>query len=219
MKEMKLPEGWKVEKLENVFILIRNGASIKQGEQHGGYPITRIETIANSYVDINKVGYAGIYELGKYSDYLLKYGDILMSHINSEKHLGKTAIYENCHLKIIHGMNLLCLRSNKDLLLAKYAYYYLNSIEFKLQLPKIMKKSVNQASFSINDLKCLKIIVPSLEIQKKIVKALEKAEEILKKRKEVINLLDELVKSRFIEVFGDPVTNPRDWEVKLLGEV
>ena len=208
MKNRKLPEGWKVDRLGKVFLLIRNGANIKQGKQQGGYPITRIETIANSRIDINKVGYAGIYELGKYSDYLLEEGDILMSHINSEKHLGKTAIYENCELNMIHGMNLLCLRSNKKFILPKYVYYYFNSVKFKMQLPKIIKKSVNQASFSINDLKYLKVIIPPLETQNEIVQALEKAEDALKKKREAIRLLDELVKSRFIEMFGDPVKNP-----------
>ncbi|MGM9933743.1 MAG: hypothetical protein ACI32Y_01290, partial [Clostridium sp.] len=75
-------------KLVDVFDFIRNGANIKQYDTKEGYPITRIETIAKSYIDTNKMGYAEIYELGKYEDYLLKDGDILMSHINSEKHLG-----------------------------------------------------------------------------------------------------------------------------------
>ena len=219
MKNRKLPEGWKVDRLGKVFLLIRNGANIKQGKQQGGYPITRIETIANSRIDINKVGYAGIYELGKYSDYLLEEGDILMSHINSEKHLGKTAIYENCELNMIHGMNLLCLRSNKKFILPKYVYYYFNSVKFKMQLPKIIKKSVNQASFSINDLKYLKVIIPPLETQNEIVQALEKAEDALKKKREAIRLLDELVKSRFIEMFGDPVKNPKGWKIKQLKEI
>ena len=82
-------------KLNEVFEFIRNGASIKQFDTKEGYPITRIETIANGYVDLNKMGYANIMDLNKYEDYLLQNGDILMSHINSEKHLGKVAIYEN----------------------------------------------------------------------------------------------------------------------------
>lgn len=207
MENIKLPEGWKIDILDNLTSIIRNGANIKQGEEDGGYPITRIETIANSFIDINKFGYAGMEELGKYKDYLLQEGDILMSHINSEKHLGKVAIYENCNIEIIHGMNLLCLRFNHEILLSKYAYYFLNTDRFKIQLPRITKKSVNQASFSINDLKNLKIIIPPLATQKKIIDVLEKTEKALEKRKESIKLLDELVKSKFIEMFGDPI-NP-----------
>ncbi|MEL7597602.1 MAG: restriction endonuclease subunit S, partial [Clostridiaceae bacterium] len=90
-----------------------------------------------------------------------------------------------------------------EVILSKYAYYFFNTKKFKIQLPRITKKSVNQASFSINDLKNLKIIIPPLETQKKIVEVLEKAEKALEKRKEANRLLDELVKSRFIEMFGD----------------
>ena len=203
MKNIKLPDGWKIDILDNVTHVIRNGANIKQGEFDGGYPITRIETIANSFIDVNRLGYAGLEELGKYKGYLLQKGDILMSHINSEKHLGKVAIYENCNIEIIHGMNLLCLRFNNGTILPEYAYYFLNTKKFKIQLPRITKKSVNQASFSISDLKDLKIIVPPIEIQKKIVEVLDKAQELIDKRKEQIEALDELVKSRFIEMFGD----------------
>ncbi|WP_294362853.1 restriction endonuclease subunit S [uncultured Clostridium sp.] len=190
-------------KLEEICEFIRNGASIKQDDNIIGYPITRIETIANSYIDLNRMGYAGIVELGKLEEYLLSDGDILMSHINSEKHLGKTAIYENCKTKIIHGMNLLCLRPRKELVIPKYLNYYFNNVTFRKQLPKITKKSVNQASFSVTDLKNIKISLPKKDTQIKIVEILEKAQELIDKRKEQIEALDELVKSKFIEMFGN----------------
>ncbi|AMM58348.1 TPA: restriction endonuclease subunit S [Clostridioides difficile] len=190
-------------RLNEVFEFIRNGASIKQFDTKFGYPITRIETIANSYIDTNKMGYADIKELGKLEDYLLKNGDILMSHINSEKHLGKSAIYEDINKKIIHGMNLLCLRPDKEVCYPKYLNYFFNSNEFRRQLPRIIKKSVNQASFSVNDLKNLKVDLPEMEAQKDISKVLDKAQELIDKRKEQIEALDELVKSRFIEMFGN----------------
>ena len=81
-------------RLGDLFLHIRNGANIKQGLDNTGYPITRIETISNRTVDRNKMGYAGITDLEKYSDFVMQDGDILMSHINSETHLGKTALYE-----------------------------------------------------------------------------------------------------------------------------
>ncbi|EKS4343890.1 restriction endonuclease subunit S [Clostridium sporogenes] len=213
-------------KLEDIFEFIRNGANIKQGHIDGGYPITRIETISNSYIDTSKVGYAGVCELGKFKDYLLKDGDILMSHINSEKHLGKTAIYENINEDIIHGMNLLCLRPNITKVVPKYINYYFNTKCFKIKLPKITKKSVNQASFSVNDLKNLYVYIPSLERQKKVANVLDKAQSLIDKRKVQIEALDELVKSRFIEMFGEPKNNPNSYEmvpfdkvIKYIGDI
>ena len=204
--------------LDDISKFIRNGASIKQFDNAKGYPITRIETIANFRIDLDRVGYADIFELSKYEDYLLKKGDILMSHINSEKHLGKSAIVENDDNKIIHGMNLLCIRVDEKLIVPKFLNYYFNHHKFKNKLPKITKKSVNQASFSVTDLKNIEIEVPDIDIQTRTVEVLDKAQELIEKRKEQIEALDELVKSRFIEMFGDPVTNPKGWEKRKLAD-
>jgi type I restriction enzyme S subunit len=207
-------------KLQDIFEFIRNGANIKQGTE-GGYPITRIETISDRVINRNKMGYAGIFELSKYEDYLLKDGDILMSHINSEVHLGKSAIYEkeNQEEKIIHGMNLLCLRPKKDILYPKFAYYYFNTRLFNIKLNKIIKKSVNQASFSVTDLKKFEVNIPHKSIQIKIANTLDKAQELINKRRNQIEELDQLTQSVFIEMFGDIRTNSKGFKCVKLNKV
>jgi type I restriction enzyme S subunit len=191
-------------RLGDLFIHIRNGVNIKQGLDNTGYPITRIETISNRVVNRTKMGYAGITDVSKYSDYILQDGDILMSHINSEIHLGKTALYEKVDDEIIiHGMNLLSLRPNKDLIDSKYAFYYLSSQAFLRQIPNITKKSVNQASFTVSALKELEFPVTTIEEQKKIANDLDKLNNLIELRTQQLSKLDELVKSRFIELFDD----------------
>ena len=207
-------------KIGEVFTLIRNGANIKQGEDDTGYPITRIETISNRVVDRNKMGYAGIHEIGRYSDYILEDGDILMSHINSETHLGKVALYEEIPGEtIIHGMNLLCLRPNRSILNCRYAFYSLMSDGFLRQIPRIMKKSVNQASFTVTALKELQIHVPPMEQQLQIVSVMDRIQSLLLQRQKQAAVIDQLVKSRFIELFGEPELNPRDLPVLPWGAV
>lgn len=200
-------------KIANAFSLIRNGANIKQGLDDSGYPITRIETISDRTVDRDKMGYAGITDITKYSDYVLQDGDILMSHINSETHLGKVARYEKYEGEtIIHGMNLLCLRPNKNLVDSRYAFYYLSSEAFLHQIPRITKKSVNQASFNVAALKELTFPISSMEVQQTVADILDKANELIALRKEQLAKLDELVKARFVELFGDPITNTKGWK-------
>lgn len=190
-------------KIADAFPLIRNGANIKQGLDDSGYPITRIETISNRTVDRDKMGYAGITDITKYSDYVLQDGDILMSHINSETHLGKVARYEKYEGEtIIHGMNLLCLRPNKNLVDSRYASYYLSSEAFLHQIPGITKKSVNQASFNVAALKELTFPISSMEVQQTVADILDKANELIALRKEQLAKLDELIKARFVELFG-----------------
>ena len=221
-------------KLGDVFSFIRNGANIKQGLDDSGYPITRIETISERTVNRKKMGYAGITDISKYDDYILQDGDILMSHINSEKHLGKTAIYKKQKdEKIIHGMNLLCLRPDNSQILPEYAFYFLSSNDFLRQIPNITKKSVNQASFTVTALKELSFAKCNIDEQKKIIDELDKVTDLIDKRKEQLSKLDELVKARFVELFGDPLDedlaneyftncvefNPKKSEIKDLQDI
>jgi type I restriction enzyme S subunit len=60
---------------------------------------------------------------------------------------------------------------------------------------------------------------PPLAEQRRIADILDKADAIRRKRKEAIALTEELLRSAFLEMFGDPVTNPKSWPVKPLGEL
>ena len=207
-------------RLGDVFSVIRNGASIKQTDGAGGFPITRIETISNRKVDRNKFGYAGIKDADKYYEYILQDGDILMSHINSEKHLGKVALYKKQGNEIIiHGMNLLMLRANEALVYPPFATYYFETNMFLNQIQRITKKSVNQASFTVTALKEIEIPLPPLEEQRRIATVLDKVSDLITKRRAQLDKLDLLVKSRFVEMFGDPETNPINWPIVEIGAI
>jgi type I restriction enzyme S subunit len=65
----------------------------------------------------------------------------------------------------------------------------------------------------IEALKTLKIPLPSLEEQRRIAAILDKADAVRRKRKEAIALTEELLRSAFLEMFGDPVTNPKGWDI------
>jgi type I restriction enzyme S subunit len=209
---------WKIVKLGDVFSQIKNGASIKQTDGFTGIPITRIETISNSNIDFNKLGYANIND-ESYKDFYLENGDILMSHINSWTHLGKNAIVENLDQKIIHGMNLLLLKANKELLQPKYSKHYFDSDLFRNQIDKISNQSVNQSSFSVTKLRELIIPLPPLATQKRIAEILHAADELRRKDQELLKKYDELAQAIFIDMFGDPVKNEMGWDVKKLSEI
>lgn len=209
---------WPLVKLEAVSEFIRNGASIKQSSDAAGLPITRIETIADRAVNLDKCGYADVSE-GEYLNYRLRNGDILISHINSEKHLAKCAIFESDRRDIVHGMNLLCLRPRCEVVFPKYLFHYLSSPVFLMLIPPITKKSVNQASFTVTAFKDLEIPLPPLPEQKRIAAILDKADAIRRKRQQAIQLADDFLRAAFLDMFGDPVTNPKGWPVDKFGNV
>lgn len=206
--------------IADCFSLIKNGANIKQDKGQRGYPITRIETTSNNIFNRDKVGYAGIEDITPYQDYVLEDGDLLMSHINSLPYLGRVVYYERKKNEtIIHGMNLLRLKAIKTRLLPRYATFLFSSTRFKNKILAIAKKSVNQASFSINDLKKQCIELPTTEQQDHIVSKLIGIQKIIQLRNSQLVKLDELVKCRFIELFGDPVTNSGDWKTRTIEQI
>ena len=206
--------------IDDCFFQIQNGANIKQGDADGGFPITRIETTANDKFNRDRMGYAGITDISKYESYVLEDGDLLMSHINSVQYLGRTVLYvKQTDETIIHGMNLLRLKARRDVINPAYARYCFYGNLFRRQVRKITKKSVNQASFAVKDLKQIKIDVPSLSEQEQIVEVLDKLQKIIEMRSNELSTLDELIKARFVELFGSPVSNPKSWIKKSLKEV
>lgn len=205
-------------KINDLFYLIRNGANIKQTSDKSGIPITRIETIVDNKIDYKRVGYADIFE-DQFEKYYLTNGDILMSHINSVSHLGKVGLVENIDINVIHGMNLLILKTKSNIAFPKYVYYYFTTSNFKIKLIPITKKSINQASFNIKDLKEIEIPLPSYENQIKIANLLERIENLIAERQNTIDLLDELIKATFYQIFGDPVRNEKGWNKNRIGNI
>ena len=160
----------------DLFSSARNGANIKQGTISGGIPITRIETISEGDINRDKMGYAGIVD-NTYSSYYLQDGDILVSHINSMKHIGKCALYQRVNDEtIIHGMNLLCLRPYKDIVNPQYVTYLLRSSIMRKLILDITKPAVNQASFTVKDLCKLKVMLPPISEQEEFVAIVDQAD-------------------------------------------
>ena len=101
------------------------------------------------------------------------------------------------------------LKAQKDVDI-KFMYYYMSRIKVDTELHK---------RYWVSMYSNIQIPLPPLPIQQKIAHILDRANALMEKRKAQIEKLDLLVKSQFVEIFGDPVTNPMGWEVKRLGEV
>ena len=92
----------------------------------------------------------------------------------------------------------------------RFLYHYLNSTYFQNFILSVGSRAA-QAGFNKDDLSDAQIPSLSLEEQKDIVIQLDKISELIALRKEQLAKLDQLVKSRFIELFGDPVTDNMKW--------
>jgi type I restriction enzyme, S subunit len=202
----------------DLFEFIRNGMSVRQDKSGNGLPITRIETISVGVVDPTRVGFAELRE-EDCRDWLLQPGDILFSHINSVEHVGKCAIYEGAPEKLVHGMNLLCLRCDQRQILPIFAKLLIRSPGFRRKISNFINKAVNQASISITNLKDVLVEIPPLSEQQLTAAMLDQAETLRAKRRYALTKLDTLTQSLFLDLFGDPRTNPKNWPATTLGDL
>ena len=106
------------------------------------------------------------------------------------------------------------LCADKEYLLPRYLYYFCKHFDFEK-----LNTTVTIPSLTKANLLKIKMDVPSLKRQEKVVEQLEKVEVIVTSLKKQLELLDELIKSRFVEMFGDSVSNSKKLPVKSMPEV
>jgi type I restriction enzyme S subunit len=158
---------------------------------------------------------------GKYKHFLVDADDFIIasSGIQVDYFEKKMGFVSSEQLPLCMNTSTIRFKSlNKDKLNIKYFMYYLKTQEFKTQLSKFITGSA-QLNFGPSHIKQMNIPLPPLAIQNQIVKILDHINSLFDKRKLQIVKLDMLVKSRFVEMFGDPVTNPKGWESKRLDEI
>jgi type I restriction-modification system S subunit len=120
----------------------------------------------------------------------------------------KSEVYTNEAIAAFHIKDL-------KYLIPEYLYYALESVDFL----KYTDKAVKGKTLNKEKLKKIKIPIFPLTEQLKISEILNKTQKIIEDKKKQIFLFDELIKSRFIEMFGDPIRNEKGWEVKKWEEV
>lgn len=107
---------------------------------------------------------------------------------------------------------------NEDELIPEYLTYFLHSDKGLHQISSNTSGSVRD-SLKFTALQNIEINTYSLEEQKEIIVKFQKFERLIEKQKALLKKLDDLVKSQFIEMFGDPVINEKGWTVVRLSEV
>jgi type I restriction enzyme, S subunit len=98
----------------------------------------------------------------------------------------------------------------KDELDVKYLYHAIQ----RVNLDGVGDKAVMGITLNKEKLKVLEIPLPDLATQKHIAEVLDKADALRQQNRQLLANYDELLQSTFIELFGDPVKNPKGWEVK-----
>jgi len=209
---------------------MRNGLTLPQSQDGGKYRVTRIETIAAGRIDESRVRYVSDLKSKEAERSRIQRGDILFSHINSDPHIGKTAIAERDYEDLLHGMNLLLIRPNPvvfDPQFLNRVFQYYRELGVFIA---ICSRSVNQSSINQAKLKALEIPLPPLPEQKKIAHILSTVQRAIDEQERIIQTTTELKKALMHKLFTEGLRNepqkqteigpvPKSWDVVKLSSV
>ena len=145
----------------------------------------------------------------------LKAGDILFSIAGA---IGRVAIVAEEMLPANTNQALAIIRISDDEVYLPYIKLILTSPIVKEQFEK-KKQGVAQLNLSLNDINEISVPLPSKDKQIELAKMFGKVADVIAKRNKELTVLDDLVKARFVEMFGDPVLNPFSWEMKRFDEI
>ena len=112
------------------------------------------------------------------------------------------------------GRSVAAIRPIKDKIDENYLFYFVSSWSSKL---RNMSQGAAQTVINKDMIANLEIPLPPLDEQKRIAAILDKADAIRRKRQQAIQLADDFLRSVFLNMFGDPVTNPKGYPVNKLG--
>ena len=161
-------------------------------------------------------------DLIKYENKMLKNGDIIIEKSGGSptQPVGRVVIFDIDEEEPYFCNNFTSILRPTDKLYPKYALYLMKRLYDIRKVLKFQNQTTGIINLKLNDyISKTEVDIPSLDTQKKIAEVLDKAQELIDKRKEQIEALDELVKSRFIEMFGDPVRNPKGWKIEKLENI
>ncbi len=175
---------------------------------NGNIPWIKISDFNDTYIEnteefITKEG------LDNSSAKMIKKGSILFTIFAT---LGEVAIL---NIDATTNQAIASLTITDESVKQKYLYYFLCSLK---DFVNGIGRGVAQNNINLKILKNISVPIPSSDKQNKIIKILDNVNCAIDCKKQQLLKLDELVKSRFIEMFGDPVINPLGWKTSRLGD-
>lgn len=210
-------EGWSYKKLGEVCEVLNGFAFKSEKYQDQGFRILRITNVQKGTVvdDDPKYYPFSEFESPKMKQYVLRENDLLVSLTGN---VGRVGILDITLLPAALNQRVACLRLKEDSLSLKFLFHILNSDSFE-QDCILSATGIAQKNMSTEWLKQYVLPIPPLTTQQQIVSELDLLSHILDQKRLQLKEYDALAESIFYDMFGDPVENPKGWEVKKLEEI
>ena len=143
-------------------------------------------------------------------------GDILVSRLPEP--VGRACIVPQKEGRMITAVDCTICRPDESIVSKEYLCYFMRSNSYYMKLLGNVTGTTRKR-ISRKNLENVKLDVPSKENQKEVVKQLDCLSKVIDLRNKELQLFDNLIKARFVEMFGDPIQNPKGWDMPLIEEV
>lgn len=219
-QSFKLPEFWKIETIPSL-LFFQEGPGVRNWQfKENGVKLLNVGNINNGRLNLDATSiYLSEEEAyGKYAHFLIDAGDLVIasSGIVVDNFHNKIAFVESKHLPLCMNTSTIRFKTlDKDVLDIRYFRVFLRTNFFKNQLKRLITGTA-QLNFGPSHLKKIYIPLPPINDQTRIATLLSRIETLIAARKDNLRLLEEFLKSTFLEMFGDPVRNEKQWKKESL---
>ena len=214
-----MKQGWEIKNIGSIaditdyvangsFATLRENVSYLNEE---GYAIlVRLADYTNGF-DSSKFVYIDEHAYNFLAKSKLYGGEIIMSNVGS---IGKCFKCPDLNKPMSLAPNSIVIRTpNND-----FYHYVFQSFYFQSEVKRISSQTA-LPKFNKTSFKNINVPIPPREEQERIVAELDCLSSVIEKKREQLRELDALAQSIFYQMFGDPITNEKGWNVKKLGEI
>lgn len=149
----------------------------------------------------------------------LREGDILVSSANSWELVGKASYVPKLTYEATAGGFISIVRAEESRIDSRYLYHWVACPATQHKIRHCGRQTTNISNLDVGRFQDLEVPLPPLPEQKRIAAILDKADAIRCKRHQAIQLADDFLRAVFLDMFGDPATNPKAWPVYKMSEV
>ncbi|PNU21645.1 restriction endonuclease subunit S [Geothermobacter hydrogeniphilus] len=209
---------WNTYKISEITEVVTKGTTpttLKMNYAESGVPFLRAQNLQNGTVVLDDDTLFIDTETHKsLSRSMIRPNDVLVSIAGT---IGRTALVPEGMQEMNCNQAVAIVRPNTKVD-SRYLAKWLNSRGAESQ---ILGKKVTAtiANLSLSQIKSLELPLPPLPEQRRIAAILDKADAIRRKRQQAIRLAEEFLRSVFLDMFGDPVLNPKGWKTERMGDV
>lgn len=209
---------WPRTRLGDLIVEASYGTSVKCSDLAAGTPVLRMGNVRyDGTLDLDELKYACLTD-GDLMRFGVEEGDILFNRTNSKELVGKTGLWDG-GFTAAAASYFIRVRVNRDVVDPKWVWRFMNSAPMKKRLFATARGAIGQANINSEELKAFILPLPPLDEQRRIVGLLDRAAEIRRRADAARAKARAIIPALFLDMFGDPATNPKGWAVQALSDL